>query len=91
MRIGDELEIRGPGERALWYKGRVNEVDGSRVLVESYVPDVDAQWLETSSELICKLGSHIDELRRARRRAAERKYEGRRWDRLELGWDATLE
>ena len=26
-----------------------------------------------------------------RRRAAERKYEGRRFDRLELGWDATLE
>ena len=26
-----------------------------------------------------------------RRRAAERKFEGRRWTRLELGWDATLE
>ena len=26
-----------------------------------------------------------------RRRAAERKYEGRRWDQLELGWDATIE
>ena len=25
-----------------------------------------------------------------RRRAAERKFEGRRWTRLELGWDATL-
>ena len=63
MRIGDELEVRGPGEKALWYKGRVKEVDGSRVLVESYVPDVDTQWLETSSEHICKLGSHIMALR----------------------------
>ena len=26
-----------------------------------------------------------------RRRAAERKYEGRRWTRLELGWDATID
>ena len=26
-----------------------------------------------------------------RRRAAERKFEGRRWTRLELGWDATID
>ncbi|CAH0374920.1 unnamed protein product [Pelagomonas calceolata] len=59
LRIGDELEIRGTGERALWYKGFVKEVDGSRVLVSSHKPNVDRQWLETSSEHICKLGSHI--------------------------------
>ena len=59
LRVGDVLEIRGPGEKALWYKGFVKEVDGSRVLVSSHTPNVDKQWLETSSEHICKLGSHI--------------------------------
>jgi hypothetical protein len=62
LRVGDELEVRGPGEKALWFKGRVKEVDGGRVLVESPFaasPLFDTQWLETSSERICKLGSHI--------------------------------
>ena len=51
--------MRGPGEKALWYKSFVKEVDGTRVLVSSHTPNVDEQWLETSSEPICKLGSHI--------------------------------
>ena len=59
LRVGDVLEIRGPGEKALWYKGFVKEVDGTRVLVSSHTPNVDERWLETSSEHICKLGSHI--------------------------------
>ena len=59
LRIGDELEMRGPGEKALWYKSFVKEVDGTRVLISPHTPNVDEQWLETSSELICKLGSHI--------------------------------
>ena len=58
LKVGDALEVRGPGEKALWYKGFVKEVDGSRVLVSSHTPNVGEQWLETSSELICKLGSH---------------------------------
>ena len=59
LKVGDALEMRGPGEKALWYKGFVKEVDGSRVLVSSHTPNVDRQWLETSSEHICKLGTHI--------------------------------
>ena len=59
LKVGDALEMRGPGEKALWYKGVVKEVDGSRVLVSSHTPNVDRQWLETSSEHICKLGTHI--------------------------------
>ena len=31
LKVGDALEMRGPGEKALWYKGVVKEVDGSRV------------------------------------------------------------
>ena len=38
---------------------RVKEVDGTRVLVSSHTPNVGEQWVETSSEHICKLGSHI--------------------------------
>ena len=63
LRVGDELEMRGPGEKALWYKSFVKEVDGSRVLVSSHTPNVGEQWLETSSELICKLGSHTRPVR----------------------------
>ena len=60
LRVGDELEMRGPSEKALWYKAFVKEVDGTRVLVSSHAPDLlDDKWLETSSELICQLGSHI--------------------------------
>lgn len=59
LKVGDALEMRGPGEKALWYKGFVKEVDGSRVLVSSHTPNVDKQWLETASEHICKLGTHI--------------------------------
>ena len=33
LKVGDALEMRGPGEKALWYKGFVKEVDGSRVPV----------------------------------------------------------
>ena len=44
-KVGDALEMRGPGEKALWYKGFVKEVDGSRVLVSSHTPNVDRQWL----------------------------------------------
>ena len=57
--MGDALEMRGPFEKALWYKGFVKEVDGTRVLVSPHTPNVDEQWLETSSEHICKLGSHV--------------------------------
>ena len=63
LRVGDVLEIRGPGEKALWYKGFVKEVDGTRVVVSSHTPNVGEQWLETSSELICKLGSHTRPVR----------------------------
>jgi hypothetical protein len=60
LRVGDELEMRGPSEKALWYKAFVKEVDGTRVLVSSHAPHLlDDKWLETSSELICHLGSHI--------------------------------
>ena len=38
---------------------RVKEVDGTRVLVSSHTPNVGEQWVETSSEHIGKLGSHI--------------------------------
>ena len=59
LEVGDELEVRAPGAKALWYKGCVREVDGTRVLVESPTPNVGKQWLETSSERICKLGTHV--------------------------------
>ena len=59
LRVGDAVELRGRGEKALWYKGFVKEVDGTRVLVSSHTPNAGEQWLETSSEAICKLGSHI--------------------------------
>ena len=68
LRVGDVLEIRGPGEKALWYKGFVKEVDGTRILVSSHTPNVDQKWLETSSELICKLGSHTKAERVRRQR-----------------------
>ena len=68
LKVGDALEMRGPGEKALWYKGFVKEVDGSRVLVSSHTPNVDKQWLETSSEHICKLGTHIKAERVRRQR-----------------------
>ena len=55
--------MRGPAEKALWYKGFVKEVDGTRVVVSSHTPNVGEQWLETSSELICKLGSHTRSVR----------------------------
>jgi hypothetical protein len=71
LRVGDVLEIRGPGEKALWYKGFVKEVDGSRVLVSSHTPNVDKQWLETSSEQICKLGTHVRDKPFVRRRARD--------------------
>ncbi len=60
LEVGDELEVRAPGAKALWYKGCVREVDGTRVLVESPTPNVGQQWLETSSERICKLGTHVN-------------------------------
>ena len=41
LKVGDALEMRGPGEKALWYKGFVKEVDGSRVLVSSHTPNVE--------------------------------------------------
>ena len=59
LKVGDAVEMRGPGEKALWFKGFVKEVDGTRVLVSSHTPNVDEQWFETSSEHICKLGSHV--------------------------------
>ena len=59
LKVGDAVEMRGPGEKALWFKRFVKEVDGTRVLVSSHTPNVDEQWLETSSEHICKLGTHI--------------------------------
>ena len=58
LKVGDALEMRSRGEKALWYQGFVKEVDGGRVLVSSHTPNVGEQWVETSSELICKLGSH---------------------------------
>ena len=63
LKVGDALEMRGPFEKALWYKGFVKEVDGTRVLVSSHTPNVGEQWVETSSELICKLGSHTRPVR----------------------------
>ena len=59
LKVGDELEMRGPGEKALWFKRFVKEIDGTRVLVSSHTPNIDERWLETSSEHICKLGTHI--------------------------------
>ena len=59
LKVGDAIEMRGPGEKTLWFKRFVKEVDGTRVLVSSHTPNVDEQWLETSSEHICKLGTHI--------------------------------
>ena len=55
LKVGDAVEMRSAGEKAFWHKGHVREVDGSKVLVESW----RTQWLETSSEHICKLGTHI--------------------------------
>jgi hypothetical protein len=63
LKVGDALEMRGPFEKALWYRGFVKEVDGGRVLVSSHTPNVGEQWVETSSELICKLGSHTRPVR----------------------------
>ena len=55
LKVGDAVEMRSAGEKAFWHKGHVREVDGSKVLVESW----RTQWLETSSENICKLGTHL--------------------------------
>ena len=63
LKVGDALEMRSRGEKALWYQGFVKEVDGGRVLVSSHTPNVGEQWVETSSELICKLGSHTRPVR----------------------------
>ena len=63
LQVGDAVELRGRGEKALWYKGFVKEVDGTRVLVSSHTPNAGEQWLETSSERICKLGSHTRPVR----------------------------
>ena len=71
LEVGDELEVRAPGAKALWYKGCVREVDGTRVLVESPTPNVGKQWLETSSERICKLGTHVRDKPFVRRRARD--------------------
>ena len=45
QRSATPWEMRGPGEKALRYKGFAKEVDGSRVLVSSLHPNVDRQWL----------------------------------------------
>jgi len=60
LRVGDAVEMRNDGEKALWYEGRVRELEGTKVQVVPVARGtMEPLWCEVCSESICKLGTHI--------------------------------
>ena len=66
LRVGDACEVRSEdAKKPLWYEARVVDRSGDRVEVSTVAPGaaVAPRWLETSSEQLCKMGTHIKKSR----------------------------